>query len=148
MFLLLLQLIQHMKFPRLVLVSCLTSTPHIHATVARHQAFRAIPDFPLACIRAHPHRHRLLPNPEQFGSFSNRCFLMNSLFHAWESTSVFCSRLTMAGVSLRKITPVVLALRCQCSIPHDSLQGWKVVQMSSLVLFQRGSSSGPQRDCV
>jgi hypothetical protein len=142
--------IQHPLLPRPVPVHCLVSTPHIHDTVMpRPLVLLHLLISPLACIRGIPRDHPLLPKPDQFGKFSNRCFLMNSLFHVWESTSLYCSRSMTAGVSLRGTTLAILALRSHYSIPRDSLQDWRVVEkVLDLALSQHGSSLSPRRECV
>ena len=151
MFLPHLKLFLHPFLPRPVHVHCLVSTPHIHDT-AMHR-----PPNPLnlsdsllllAWIRETLQvRRRLLSKTEQFGNFSSRCFLMNSPFHVWESTSLFCSRSMTAGVSLCETTLVILALHSQYSTPRDSLQEWKAA-LKAPALSQRGSSSSQWRGCV
>lgn len=82
-----LKFLQHALLPCHVPVHFLISIPRIRATVAVHQFLRVIPahlpDFLLACvpcIHESLRGRRLPPKPDQFANFSNRCFLMNSLF--------------------------------------------------------------------
>lgn len=144
-----LKFILHTLLPYPVPVHCPVSTPHIHDTVMRRQPFLLpLLDSLQACNRETPRVLLLLFKPDQFGNFSSRYFQMNSLFRVWENTSLFCSRLMTAGVSLRGITLVIPALPSRYSTPRDSQECKVTESMPDLALSLHGSLSNPRRGCA
>lgn len=143
-----LKFILHPLLPDLVHAHCPVSTLHIHDTVVHRRAILLRPlDFLQAWVHEPPRHHHPLFKADQFDNFSSQSFPMNSLFRVQENTSLFCSRLMTAGVSLRGITLGILVLLCPYSTPCN-LEEKVTENLPELVLSRLGSLSSPRRECA